>query len=282
MWVWALFVHVPVISYSTCLLGRACTPLGLKIISWHFLLLSCADFGPYGWLERFDPSFTPNTTDLPGRRYAFRQQPEIGQFNVMQLARAMVGAELLTQEEAADCVVAYGRTMTQHYEAAVARKLGLRAYDRDLSTGLMQEMYEDAADYTNTFRALSSVEAAPASGDDSEMPPALAAALGPLSAERAAAWGGWLRSYRAALRAAGWGSEEERRGVQDTANPALVPRNHVLVKIISEAEGGNYEPLQRYMAAMQRPYESAGVEAGWTEPAPVESRMGVELLSCSS
>lgn len=50
---------------------------------------------PYGWLERFDPNFTPNTTDFSHRRYAYQQQPQIGLWNLIQLANALARAELV-------------------------------------------------------------------------------------------------------------------------------------------------------------------------------------------
>ena len=46
------------------------------------------DYGPYGWLDNFDPEWTPNTTDAGNRRYRYSQQPAIAQWNLMQLANA--------------------------------------------------------------------------------------------------------------------------------------------------------------------------------------------------
>ena len=244
------------------------------------------DYGPYGWLERYDPDFTPNTTDLPGRRYCFHAQPEIGQFNILQLARSMVLGGMMTEDEAREGLVAYGKALTDRFSCMMGDKLGLKEYDRVLANGLFKEMYGDSADYTNTFRALSSVSAStPSSGDDGEIPVELAAAVGlddGLEEERRNAWSGWVRQYRAALRAAGWKDDEERKAVQNKANPAIIPRNHVLVGIIGEAEVGNYEPLFKYMEALKKPYTSEGIDPAWVEPGPKQSRMGVELLSCSS
>lgn len=48
------------------------------------------DYGPFGFLERFDPNFTPNTTDFSGRRYAYRNQPGVVQWNLMALATSFV------------------------------------------------------------------------------------------------------------------------------------------------------------------------------------------------
>ena len=58
------------------------------------------DYGPFGFLDAFDPSYTPNTTDLPGRRYCFANQPDIGLWNIMQLTRTLSSAELINEKEA--------------------------------------------------------------------------------------------------------------------------------------------------------------------------------------
>ncbi len=55
----------------------------------------CAMCRPYGFLERFDPNFTPNTTDMDGRRYTYRAQPGIGHWNCAQLANALIAAGLV-------------------------------------------------------------------------------------------------------------------------------------------------------------------------------------------
>ena len=47
------------------------------------------DYGPYGWLEGFDPGWTPNTTDAEGRRYCYGNQPQIAQWNLVRLANAL-------------------------------------------------------------------------------------------------------------------------------------------------------------------------------------------------
>lgn len=53
------------------------------------------DYGPFGFIERFDPNFTPNTTDFAGRRYAFRNQPQVAQWNLMALATSLVTVGLV-------------------------------------------------------------------------------------------------------------------------------------------------------------------------------------------
>lgn len=58
------------------------------------------DYGPFGFLDAFDPSYTPNTTDLPGRRYCFANQPDIGLWNIAQFTSTLMTAELINDKEA--------------------------------------------------------------------------------------------------------------------------------------------------------------------------------------
>lgn len=58
------------------------------------------DYGPFGFLDAFDPSYTPNTTDLPGRRYCFANQPDIGLWNIAQFSKTLAVAQLINQKEA--------------------------------------------------------------------------------------------------------------------------------------------------------------------------------------
>ena len=187
----------------------------------------------------------------------------------------------MTEDEAREGIAAYNSTFSEAYTSMMMKKMGLKDYDRVLINGLLKEMFEDAADYTNTFRALSSVDA---SADGAHLPAELAAAIGAdeLSPDRVAAWEDWVKLYKVALRGAGWENEEERQAVQNGVNPAVIPRNHVMVGIIGDAERGEYASLHAYLEALKTPYSEEGVEAGWRVPGPKQSRMGVELLSCSS
>lgn len=58
------------------------------------------DYGPFGFLGAFDPKFTPNSTDLPGRRYCFANQPDIGLWNIAQFTTSLQAAPLINEKEA--------------------------------------------------------------------------------------------------------------------------------------------------------------------------------------
>jgi serine/tyrosine/threonine adenylyltransferase len=183
------------------------------------------DYGPYAFMERFDPDFTPNTTDLPGRRYCYRAQPEIGQFNLLQLARSLAAVGLVTEDQAGDSLAAYAEELATRHEEFNAKKLGLKAYDKSLAVELLKLMYEDDADFTNTFRSLGLVASKAEDGEEDGMPLALTAVLDPLPAERRAAWGKWVALWRTTLRAEGR-PDAERQAEQNAINPAIIPRNH--------------------------------------------------------
>lgn len=84
------------------------------------------DYGPYGFLEEFSPNFTPNTTDMPGHRYAFKEQPSIGQWNLAQLANALAASGMLDKAAAEEGLGAYADVLDREYTAGMARKFGLR------------------------------------------------------------------------------------------------------------------------------------------------------------
>lgn len=99
----------------------------------------------------------------------------------------------------------------------MAKKLGLKDLDKELLNDLLKCMYEDEADYTNTFRALSSVQYSNSSNHEDEIPNSLKQVIGEdilSNDERKNAWGDWVKRYRTALRSARWSSDEERQKIQ--------------------------------------------------------------------
>lgn len=247
----------------------------------YSILGDTIDYGPYGWMERFDPSFTPNTTDLPGRRYCFQSQPSIGQWNLLQLARAFVAAGLLDEDAAEKGISEFVESLVKRYNSNMAAKLGMKIFDKDITNRLLMLMYECQGDYTNTFRALARADLDLAV-DLNELPTDIRKCLGDsFDDDKEMAWIDWIKDYSSLLKTQGVGSKE-RYEIQSNANPTIVPRNHVMVEIISDVEQGNFDTLRAYMDALMNPYSEENLEDAWLEPAPSQPRLGVELLSCSS
>src|SRR5205823_10510085 len=82
------------------------------------------DYGPYGWLEPYDPDWTPNTTDFGSRRYAFGQQPRVAMWNLMALAQALTPLVADAQALRPGLDV-YAHTLAETQHALMMRKLGL-------------------------------------------------------------------------------------------------------------------------------------------------------------
>ncbi|KAK9822912.1 hypothetical protein WJX74_003732 [Apatococcus lobatus] len=237
------------------------------------------DYGPYGWLERFDPNFTPNTTDFSHRRYAYQQQPQIGLWNLIQLANAMARADLVEPKPAEGVLEGYVDTLRDHHKKWMSKKLGLKDMDEKLQQGFMVAMAETKADFTNAFRALAAVSG---SQPDDDIPEALQEAVAEQTYESKATWTAWLTSYRAQLRKEGR-PEPQRVQEMNAANPCYVPRNHLLQACIEAAEKGDYSELDAFMAVLCKPYEEQAGAEKYRKVAPsIKPRLGVECLSCSS
>ncbi|PPS05440.1 hypothetical protein GOBAR_AA15230 [Gossypium barbadense] len=119
------------------------------------------DYGPFGFLDAFDPSYTPNVTDLPGRRYCFANQPDIGLWNIAQFASTLMTANLISDQEANYAMERFGAKFMDDYQAILSQKLGLQKYNKQLVNKLLSNLAVDKVDYTNFFRALSNIKADP-------------------------------------------------------------------------------------------------------------------------
>jgi uncharacterized protein YdiU (UPF0061 family) len=222
---------------------------------------------------------------LQGRRYCYANQPQIGLWNLAQLANALLSAGALTREEAQAGVDAYAPALKEAYTGRFAAKLGLREHNEELLRSLMELMGADATDFTRTFRALSAVPASMAAPDaaaDELLAPLSAVLPATLTAERRAAWAAWVRLYRGAL-AGDALPAAERAAKQNGANPAYVPRNYLLQVAIEAAEKGDYDPLHKLLDVLRNPYtEQPGAEEYAAAAPEWASRPGVCMLSCSS
>ncbi|MBA6364570.1 YdiU family protein [Colwellia sp. BRX8-8] len=86
------------------------------------------DYGPYGWIDNFDLSWTPNTTDAQGKRYSFGKQGEISQWNLFQLANAIY--PLIEESKPLEVILNnYSKTYQQQWHEMMSNKLGITAED---------------------------------------------------------------------------------------------------------------------------------------------------------
>ncbi|KAF4350064.1 hypothetical protein G4B88_004676 [Cannabis sativa] len=239
------------------------------------------DYGPFGFLDAFDPSYTPNTTDLPGRRYCFANQPDIGLWNVAQFATTLSSAELINDTEANYAMERYGTKFMDEYQAIMTRKLGLPKYNKQLISKLLNNMAVDKVDYTNFFRLLSNIKADVNIPEEELLVP-LKAVLLDIGKERKEAWTAWVKTYIEELASSGI-SDEERKASMNAVNPKYVLRNYLCQSAIDAAEQGDFEEVRRLLKVMERPYDDQpGMEKYARLPPAWAYRPGVCMLSCSS
>ena len=136
------------------------------------ILGATIDYGPYGWLEGFDPNWTPNTTDAQGRRYCFGAQPQVGQWNVQMLVHALYGL-IDDRDTAIDILRTYADTFNTAFVTLTREKLGL-ASDRDddmehIESPLMQVLQTAEIDMTLFYRGLADVPSDEQATDDARL-----------------------------------------------------------------------------------------------------------------
>ena len=239
------------------------------------------DYGPYGWIDDYDPDWTPNTTDAQGRRYRFGWQPRIAHWNLVRLAQAL--SPLLPDTAPLQAGLdRYEATFLAADRANIAAKLGLadcRDEDVDLMRDLQALLHSAEVDMTLFFRGLADVD------PDTPDPAPLAVAFYD-DAKRVAnvpALMAWLARHGARVNADG-NDAGARRAAMQAANPKFVLRNYLAQQAIDRAEAGDMGGVEELLDVMRRPYdEQPGKEAfAARRPDWARDRAGCSMLSCSS
>jgi uncharacterized protein YdiU (UPF0061 family) len=227
------------------------------------------DFGPFAFMEGFIPDFAPNHSD-PWGRYAYAQQPAVGEWNVSMLANAM--AVLMDRERAQAALDGYAPAYKAAHAARMRTKLGLRdarPEDADLLAGFLALLAAERADWTLAWRALGGVTVA--SGTDTR---ALAAQF-----TRREACDTWLADYRARLVSEG-SDDAERQERMDRVNPQYVLRTHLAQRAIEAAGRDDFSEVDRLFRVLQRPFEMQPGADDYTLPST--NGAAGNSLSCSS
>jgi serine/tyrosine/threonine adenylyltransferase len=250
------------------------------------------DYGPYGWLEGYDPRWTPNTTDAVGRRYRFGHQPRIALWNLAQLAGAifpLVSASEPLEEILADAADAY----QNRWQTMMATKLGLSEFRATTDLALITELFNILAavetDMTIFFRRLARVALPSAEGaglPPGQIPDVLLDAYyqpDQLGDDYRRRLGDWLVAYGQRAAAEG-GSDLERTGRMRAVNPKYVLRNYLAQEAIDLAEKGDYQRVETLLELLRRPYASQPEMARFAARRPewARHRPGCSMLSCSS
>ena len=250
------------------------------------------DYGPYGWLEDYDPGWTPNTTDAHGRRYRYGNQPEVAWWNLVQLANAMY--PLIGEvEPLQDAVDRYQPAFESAWSAAMTAKLGLRehrgAIDDALVTALWSTLQAAETDMTIFFRDLADVAVSGGvhrDRDDRALLEPLADAFyrpEQLTDEVAGRFATWIRRWADRVESEGVG-DPERAERMDRVNPRFVLRNYLAQLAIDDAERGEHGHIAELLDVLRRPYDDQPGRERFAERRPdwARTRAGCSMLSCSS
>lgn len=239
------------------------------------------DYGPYGWVEDYDPDWTPNTTDAQGRRYRFGTQMQVAYWNLVRLAQALspLFAEVAPLQAGLD---AFRDRYAAQERADLVAKLGLgefREGDAELMTQFQQLLQDGEMDMTLAFRALAEVDSAAP-----EVTPLEAAFYSAAGRERVlTALTDWLQRHAARVQASGQ-APQARHAAMQAANPRYVLRNWLAQQAIDRAEQGDLAGIAELLEVMRHPYdEQPGREAfAGKRPEWARDRAGCSMLSCSS
>jgi uncharacterized protein YdiU (UPF0061 family) len=234
------------------------------------------DYGPYGFMEAYDPGYVCNHSDHQGR-YAYDRQPGIGLFNLSCFAQAILplldddpeGATEIAQDK----LRGYERRFTEHYDRRMGDKLGLietREEDQGLIEDLLDLMAADRVDFTILFRRLCDFSAE--EGADN-------AAVRDLFLRRED-FDGWAARYRRRLLREG-GDDAARGSRMKRVNPKYVLRNYMAEIAIRKAEDEcDYSEIDRLMTLLQFPYDEHPTHAHYASHPP--DWAGQIAVSCSS
>lgn len=211
------------------------------------------DFGPCAFLDEYEPMKVFSSIDQQGR-YAYRNQPGIGQWNIARLAECLLPLLDEDQEKAVEkansVLKAFGEIFQREWIAVFRTKIGLstqEAGDAELVQDLLTAMQEGRADFTLTFRRLSDLAGA------EEGQAALDAEArfleGFVPWEKAESW---LPHWRARL--AQEPETGDAAGLMRSVNPAIIARNHRIEQVIRAAMDGDLKPFHRLLEALADPY----------------------------
>ena len=230
------------------------------------------DYGPFGFLDAFDPGHICNHSDTQGR-YAWARQPNVAFWNLHALAQAMLPL-IGEPSRAIDAIEPYKTVYAESMLAAWCAKLGLRTRaddDRGLVDDWLGLMASSHCDFSIAFRRLASWSTVP------DAPPS---SLRNLFIDRPA-FDAWAVRYTHRLQRER-SVDAERALSMNQVNPKYVLRNHMAERAIQDAREGDFTETRRLLRVLERPFDEqdddtsaryAGLPPDWAQSIEV---------SCSS
>jgi uncharacterized protein YdiU (UPF0061 family) len=203
------------------------------------------DYGPYGFMEAFNPQHICNHTDQGGR-YSYANQPQIGHWNCYALGQAMLPL-IGSIEEAEEALSCYQDAFGSKMDELLHAKLGLASDqegDHGLFDGLFGLLQANHADFTQVFRKLGSLRI-----DE----PIEDAPIRDLFIDREG-FDQWSMQYRARLRMEN-SNDKERKLAMDRVNPKYILRNYLAQVAIEKAQQKDFSEIARLLSVLERPFD---------------------------
>jgi uncharacterized protein YdiU (UPF0061 family) len=228
------------------------------------------DYGPFGFLDGYNPGHICNHTDHKGR-YAFGRQPSVAFWNLHALAQSLM--PLIGNGNAAlDAIELYKPFYADAMRSQLRNKCGFTTTqpgDAGLIDWLLKQMAYERTDHSILFRRLSQFSTA--DGADN------ACVMGLFKDRKFSDL--WATAYGDRLKAEG-SVDAQRAAAMNRVNPSVVLRNHLAEGAIRQAQAGDFSEVQRLLKVLQHPYDEvhdASADAGF----PPEWAQHIEV-SCSS
>jgi len=240
------------------------------------------DYGPFSFVDEYDPNFTPNTTDLPGRRYAFGKQHEIAYWNLGCLAGALASLFPDTAQLVA-ALETYGEVFYKKYYVMMGNKLGLdavRPEDVKLFAQFEETLTALKPDMTIFYQLLIDLPLDVAS--EQEVVDHFAQSFyHELKVEERGTLVALIAAYLERLNTNSIQRQQSQQRMRET-NPRFILRNYLLHQAIEELERGQQQLFTKLQEAIKDPYSKSFDEFFVKRPAWASKKAGCSMLSCSS
>jgi len=243
------------------------------------------DYGPYGWLEDYDPNWTPNTTDRQYRRYRFGNQPEIALWNLYQLANALY--PLINDAKPLEEILnGFSINYQKEYLNMMRNKLGFKIdkeEDSILIEGLTELLQLVETDMTIFFRNLSNVHKTATAEEALNVIKEAFYNEKDLNESVLNNWHTWLNHYVNRINQEVL-SDAERKLEMNLVNPKYVLRNYMAQLSIDAANEGDYSLVDELFELLKKPYDEQPDKQDWFAKRPdwARNKVGCSMLSCSS
>jgi len=246
------------------------------------------DYGPYGWLEGYDPHWTPNTTDRQSRRYRYAHQPNSALWNLWQLANALF--PLVEKPEPLQEILEQFKTNYHvEYVKMMNSKLGLinnTDSNKELIIQLEDALQMSETDMTIFFRSLANFKKDTKVDESGAYLDIISDAFykpDEIKDEILTTWTSWFLDYQKQLQEEPT-TDSDRKAKMNKVNPKYVLRNYMAQLAIDAADEGDYSLIQEMYELLKQPYEAQSHMEKWFSKRPEWARhkVGCSMLSCSS